>query len=62
MLSYIDWLLSYLRSASDAALTPILKLQLRWAPNGIHEKDICQQWRSREMLTDEVVSLFSLMS
>ena len=56
MLSYIDWLLSYLRSASDAALTPILKLQLRWAPNGIHEKDICQQWRSREMLTDEVVS------
>ena len=56
-------LLSYLRSESDAALTPMLKLQLNGgSPNGIHEKDICQQCRSREMETDEVVSLFALMS
>ncbi len=40
----------------------MLKLHERWKPNGIHEKDICQQWRSRVIVTDEVVSLFSLMS
>ena len=62
MLSYIDWLLSYFRSESDAALTPMLKLQLRWKPKGIHENDICQQCRSREMEIDEVVSLFDFMS
>ena len=62
ILSYIDWLLSYLRSESDAAFTPMLKLQLRWNPKGIHENDICQQCRSREMEIDEVVSLFALMS
>lgn len=30
MLSYILWLLSYFRSASEAAFTPMLKLQLFW--------------------------------
>lgn len=30
MLSYIDCVLSYFRSESDAALTPMLKLHERW--------------------------------